>query len=453
MEFGPSAPQPFDTTGALDQVLGDHGRPPFDEDCLTLNVWTPAADGASRPVLVWIHGGGFISGSGSLPIYQGDGFAKSGDLVVVTINYRIGALGFLASERSEESNFWLTDQTAALRWVHDNAASFGGDPDRITVAGESGGAFSAAALAIQPATAPLIKRVILQSAPLGIHLPSRDEALETTGMLLELAGSDGVDDLAELPADLFVGLTLALMPRIAKFGHWVTPFVPIIDGVSLREHPLEAIMSGAAGDIDVLIGWNADEATFAFARRPDLPQVTREQVEGRLAERFPDEASLAYAEYAGGADHEKTPLNVMIEVLTDELFRQPGLEVADARAAHAPVWAYQFAFASPAHGGKLGATHCLELPFTFANWHRWTHSPFIDGIDASDFEKLGGEMHEAWIAFITTGDPNTGNIPPWPAYGPERDVMVFDRASSVATDPLRERRELHARPGHIMRNR
>jgi para-nitrobenzyl esterase len=129
------------------------------------------------------------------------------------------------------------------------------------------------------------------------------------------------------------------------------------------------------------------------------------------------------------------------------------MELADARAAHAPVRAYQFAFTSPAHGGKLGATHCLELPFTFANWDRWAHAPFVDGIDIADFEKLGREMHDAWIGFIRSGDPNTGDIPPWPVYGPERDVMVFDRASSVATDPLRERRELHARPGHIMRNR
>ncbi len=152
--------------------------------------------------------------------------------------------------------------------MHENAESFGGDPENITVAGESGGAISAAALAVQPATAPLIKRIILQSAPLGIHLPSRDEALETTRMLLEVSGTETVEQLAALPADHFVGLTFALMPRVAKFGYWVTPFVPIIDGVSLRQHPLDAIMSGAAGDIDVLIGWNGDEASFAFARRP-----------------------------------------------------------------------------------------------------------------------------------------------------------------------------------------
>ncbi len=108
----------------------------------------------------------------------------------------------------------------------------------------------------------------------------------------------------------------------------------------------------------------------------------------------------------------------MTEVLTDELFRQPGMELADARAGHAPVRAYQFAFASPAHGGKLGATHCLELPFTFANWDRWAHAPFVDGIDTADFEKLGREMHDAWIGFIRTGDPNTGDIPSWPRTGP-----------------------------------
>ncbi|MEJ8645900.1 carboxylesterase family protein [Streptomyces sp. MS1.HAVA.3] len=147
---------------------------PFDEDCLTLNVWAPAIDGARRPVLVWIHGGGFVSGSGSLPGYSGETFARDGDLVVVSINYRIGPLGYLYTDEGDEGgNHWLTDQLAALRWVKENIASFGGDPDRITVAGQSGGAVSTAALAGHPQAQGLIRRVILQSPPFGLDLPTR----------------------------------------------------------------------------------------------------------------------------------------------------------------------------------------------------------------------------------------------------------------------------------------
>jgi para-nitrobenzyl esterase len=160
-----------------DPVMGGHGSPPFDDDCLTLNVWTPAADDGRRPVLVWIHGGGFVSGSGSLPNYSGEAFARDGDMVVVSVNYRIGPLGYLyfgaegedTREDDAPGNFWLTDQLAALWWVRDNIARFGGDPRSVTVAGQSGGAMSTAALAGHPEAEGLFQRVILQSPPLGLH--------------------------------------------------------------------------------------------------------------------------------------------------------------------------------------------------------------------------------------------------------------------------------------------
>lgn len=166
-QYGPSAPQPWMPGGS--PVIGTHGDPPFAEDRLTLNLWTPGLDDARRPVLVWIHGGGFLTGSGNMPAYATDTFARDGDLVGISINYRLGPLGFLAGAGDE--NVWLTDQVASLQWIAGNVEAFGGDQDRITLAGQSGGAFSIAALAKHPGARDLFHRGILQSPPLGLELP------------------------------------------------------------------------------------------------------------------------------------------------------------------------------------------------------------------------------------------------------------------------------------------
>lgn len=462
--FGASAPQPFDPTGSYDRVLGNHGTPPFDEDCLTLNVWTPATDSERRPVLVWIHGGGFVSGSGSLPVYHGDTFARNGDTVVVSINYRIGVFGFFLAESGDNGNLWLSDQSTALKWVHENIALFGGDPDNITVAGESGGAFSAATLAIQADTSPLIKRVILQSPPLGLKLDSIDDARRGTAQLFKAAGldDDDVSSLRNMPWESVLGLSFQRFEMATRFGHWTTPFLPIIDGVSLLEHPLDTLINGGASDIDVLIGWNVDEASFSFALNPELQDVSKERVEERLAERF--DATLlptAYEAYAGEERIAKNPLGVLVDVISDELFRQPALELADARAASNPAWSYQFSFKSPAHGGRLGATHCLELPFTFNNLASWQHAPFVEGIDVDEFNALSGAMHAAWISFIRTGNPNGAGesgssgteLPVWQPHGEDRTSQVYGTQIESVRDPLSLWRQLHATAGRKMRHR
>ena len=224
---GPSAPQHY-VEGA-DPILGGHGFPPFDEDCLTLNIWTPAADSAARPVLIWIHGGGFVSGSATLPIYSGETFARDGDLVVVTINYRLGALGFLyfGSEHggsdTEPGNYWLTDHVAALQWVRDNIAAFGGDPSNITIGGQSGGAFSAAALAAHPQSNTLFHRAILQSTPLGFHLPNRTESQRITAMYLDIVGVKNLDELRQVPWTRLIEAWPEMFGRSDRWGHLPVP--------------------------------------------------------------------------------------------------------------------------------------------------------------------------------------------------------------------------------------
>ncbi|WP_175439170.1 carboxylesterase/lipase family protein [Streptomyces vilmorinianum] len=447
---GPSAPQMSVEGG--DPVLGGHGAPPFDDDCLTLNVWTPAAAGAARPVLVWIHGGGFVSGSGSLPLYSGETFARDGDLVVVSVNYRIGPLGYLypgEKDGDPAGNFWLTDQLAALRWVKENIAAFGGDPDLVTVAGQSGGAVSTAALAGHPEARELFRRVILQSPPFGLRLPTPAEYQERTEAYLDIAGVDSVEQLRALPWQLLIGAGGGLFAKTMRWGYWPTPFLPVVDDITLSRHPAQTLLHGAATDIDVLIGWTREEATFGFALDEAHAAATKEQVVARLADTFGDDgAAEAYAAYARSRPGAR-PADVLMDLISDELFRVPCLELAEARAALGrPVWAYQFDLPTPAYEGRLGAAHCLELPFVFDNFDAWSHAPFLAGLDPRVRDGLARTMHRAWIAFIRTGDPNHPEMPAWERYDQRtRTTMRFDSVVGAVGDLAGPVRRLYAARG------
>ncbi|MFF4294464.1 carboxylesterase/lipase family protein [Streptomyces vinaceus] len=441
---GPSAPQMYREGG--DPVLGGHGSPPFDEDCLTLNVWTPATDDARRPVLVWIHGGGFVSGSGSLPGYGGASFARDGDLVFVGINYRIGPLGYFSpDEDAEAANPWLSDQLAALHWVRDNIASFGGDPGNITVAGQSGGAVSTAALAGHPQAEGLIRRVILQSPPFGLDLPDPDTYRERTAVFRELAGAKTAQELRDLPWPALIGATGGLFARTTRWGYWPTPFLPVVDGVTLARHPVEALLHGSAAGVDVMIGWTREEANFGFALDEGYAGATREQVTDRIEQTFGAEAAPGvYAAYEAARPGAR-PADVLMDLITDELFRVPSVGLAEARAdSEHPVWAFQFDLQAAAYDGRLGAAHCLELPFVFDNFEQWSHAPFLDGLTPAVRDGLARTMHRAWIAFVRTGDPNHPGMPQWPPYDARtRTAMRFDAAVTALDDLAGASRRLH----------
>ncbi|MGW6710730.1 carboxylesterase/lipase family protein [Streptomyces sp. NPDC054956] len=447
---GPSAPQLYMEGG--DPVLGGHGSPPFDEDCLTLDIWTPAVDDARRPVLLWIHGGGFVSGSGSLPVYSGATFARDGDLVVVSINYRIGPLGYLYTGPEDgpggpDANHWLTDQLAALRWVRENIAAFGGDPDTITVAGQSGGAVSTAALAGLPETQGLIRRVILMSPPFGLDLPGPDAYLERTSAFMELAGVKTPAELRAVPWPDLIGATGGLFALTTRWGYWPTPFLPVVDGVTLPRHPAEALLHGAAAGIEVMIGWTREEANFGFALNEAYAEADRDRVTARIAETFGAEAAPeAYAAYERARPGAR-PADVLMDLITDELFRVPALRLAEARAeADHPVWAYQFDLPAAAYEGRLGAAHCLELPFAFANFDQWAHAPLTAGLDPAVRDGLAHTLHGAWIAFARTGDPNHPDMPTWNPYEKDtRTTMRFDSVVTALTDLAGDSLRLHER--------
>lgn len=403
---GPSAPQPY--APVVHPILGDHGRPPFGEDCLTLNVWTPGIDDKRRPVLVWIHGGGFLTGSGSLPVYAGDTFARNGDLVVVSISYRLGPLGYLHG--AGDANVWLSDQLAALRWIREHIALFGGDPAGITVAGQSGGAFSTAALTDH---GDLFQRAVLQSPPLGVPLPTPEEALDRTSALLDAVRVADVEALRAVPWERLIEGTVSVVQRFRRWGSWPLAFLPVLDGQVLRRHPADSL---AEADVDVVAGWTKDEATFAFGLDDDVRNATESRVRTWIAEEFGSEAD------ADGL--RARPGDVMMNVFADEAFRAPLLDAVARRSASGrSSWTYRFDLASPAYGGRLGATHCLELPFTFGNTDRWSHAPMMEGIDPPTLRRMTEAMHGAWISFARTGNPNHLGLPQWDTYPA---VMQFD---------------------------
>ncbi|MGW2020318.1 carboxylesterase/lipase family protein [Streptomyces sp. NPDC001927] len=427
--YGPSAPQ---AVRVGDPILGGHGFPPFDEDCLTLNVWTPGTDDARRPVLVWIHGGAFISGSGTMPTYSGETFARNGDVVVVNLNYRLGPLGLLSCSSSSDDgsthhNVWLTDQLAALRWVHENIAAFGGDPDNVTVAGQSAGAVSTAALAGHAGDGRLFRRAILQSVPLAMPLATPAESLARTAAYLEIVGAKDVDELRTVPWPRLVEATAGLLAATAEWGRWTAPFMPVLDGSTASRQPVDNLLDGPGADIDVLIGWTREEAAFSFALGEPYSSTTKEQVLRRARDTFGDGAAEAYAAYEAARPGAR-PIDVLIDLTTDELFRKPTLAFAEARAARGrPVWTYEFAFPTPAHDGRLGAPHCLDLPFVFDNLATWSHAPFMEGMDTRTGAGLARTMHQAWISFIRTGDPNHPAMPHWDRYDQQsRTTLQFD---------------------------
>jgi carboxylesterase type B len=409
--YGESAAQPWLPSGS--PVMGSHGEPPFGEDCLTLNIWTPGADDRRRPVLVWIHGGGFLTGSGNMARYAADMFARNGDLVAISVNYRLGPLGYLSGLGDE--NVWLSDQVAALRWIAANVAAFGGDPAQITLAGQSGGALSIAALAQHPDSRGLFQRAILQSPPAGVEVQTPDQALARTRSLARHLGHQDVAALRDEPWERLIRGTVGVLGEYAAFGEWSLAYHPVLDDATMPRHPFAEL---AQADVDILIGWTADEATFAFGLDPRYATATREQVIAWAAGRFGDRAEAMY-----GATGETAPGAAMIRIATDMIFRTGVLRLADQRAGTRPVYVYRFDVTSPLRGGVLGATHCLDLPFTFANMSRWSGAPFVAGLDESITARVSAFLHEAWIQFARTGKP----APVWQRYTPQdHAVLVVD---------------------------
>ncbi|HWO22257.1 MAG TPA: carboxylesterase family protein [Kofleriaceae bacterium] len=450
--FGAVAEQSRDPRSAM--LSGFTDKIAMSEDCLVLNVLSPAADDARRPVLVWIHGGAFVMGSGSQPLYNGSSFVTRHDLVVVTFNYRLGLLGLLhlgdlaPADQGYRGNVTLLDQIAALRWVRENIAAFGGDPARVTVMGESAGAIAIGTLLGAPAAKGLFDRAILQSGASGLRPHDRADATAfARSVLAELGiGEERLaDGLAGALADVPIERLIAVQERLLG-TRGIGAFTPFVDGELLPRSPTDAVQDGQGVHVPTLIGSNRDEWTLFDVL---LGPAALEASKAHLIDRLGDDAARIHAAYqaayqraiaaqtpAVGAARTRPPdTAAWIDLLGDVGLRVPALRLAEAQARHAPVWMYRFDWESPAFGGRFGATHALELPFVW-NQLGLPIASFLLGPDAAGARELALQLHDAWAAFIRGGEPAAAGLPAWPRFEPpRRATMLIDRQSRVADDP------------------
>jgi para-nitrobenzyl esterase len=415
---------------------------PQNEDCLFLNVYTPRADGGRRPVLFWIHGGGFTTGSGSQAIYDGARLARRGDVVVVTIHYRLGALGFLAPRAAELSldgatdNAGLLDQVAALAWVHENIARFGGDPGQVTIFGESAGGMSVSTLLATPAARGLFHRAIAQSGSAQATQDGEKAARVTHQVVAEL----GLDRaraaaLRDIPAADLVAAQIRATEKLQRDMFLV--FAPVVDPATVPVAPARAVADGAAAAIPLMTGTTLDEwrlFTFAAPGHRSLDaDVLRKRIAHRLRLIGRGDVDEMLALYRAGRP-KAAPWELFDAIETDRHFRVPAIRLAEAQRRHQPeTYLYLFAWPSPAARGLLGACHAIELPFVFGT----LDAPHMQRFSGSGpaAEALSLRTMDSWIAFAREGRPShDGNA--WPAYGEtHRHTMVLDADSSLASDP------------------
>jgi para-nitrobenzyl esterase len=414
-----------------------------DEDCLFLNVYTPKADDGHRPVMVWIHGGAYTIGSGDM--YDGAALARRGDVVVVTLNYRLGVFGFLALDHLDASlagsgNNGIRDQIAALRWVRDNISSFGGDADNVTIFGESAGGGSVGALLGASEAEGLYHKAIIQSGPVAIAPPYKPE-LTTDALLVALGEPEGgidafrgADPTRLIQAQTDIGaIDLLGRDRDHAIDGSGAGLRPSVDGVVVHNSPAQIVSARGDANVPLLIGTNEDEGTLFTMLLPT--DLSDEEVMAALPETCTDPVALAEA-YAARTNDRR----LLLDLMTDAIFLIPSLRLADAQAATAaPVWVYLFTWKTPVFGGLLGATHALEIPFVW------------DLIDTAEWQLFVGEeppralvtgMQDAWLAFARTGDPSTPGHP-WPRYSTaRRSTMEFGDEIRVVEDPSKNMRDV-----------
>lgn len=439
---------------ALQRLAGAAEPIPSSEQCLSLNVWSPVpaiqpglATGALLPVMVWVHGGANVSGASLQPIYDGQHFARSG-VVCVTLNYRLGVFGFLelgdvlgASYRGSGNNA-LRDQLLALRWVRDNIAAFGGDPQRVTIAGQSAGAKDVAALVASPAARGLFHRFILESGG-GRTVVSTEQAHEVAWRYVELLGLSRrrASGLLELDTERLIEAQHALMID-PSYGY---PLRPVVDGRLLPAMPETAIALGGAAHIPLLLGTNRDESRLTLTKEAASRPLAGHDLSNMDPETF-ERMLMRYDASAGMPPRDDVSMTapdlaeIRWRALTAEEYWIPSVRVAEAQSgAGGAVWMYRFDKAASSGPFEGRAAHVSELPYVWNNPDDPELAPLIAGFDAA----LAARMHAAWVAFIAGDAPAAEGLPEWPSYdGQTRTTMILDTRSRLENDPARAERQL-----------
>lgn len=397
------------------------------EDCLSLNVWTPAVGKGARPVMVWIHGGGFSTGTAAEPDYEGSNLARENDVVVVSVSHRLNVFGYLdvsaaGPQYAQSGNAGMLDLVLALEWVRENVSALGGDPSNVTIFGQSGGGYKVSILMAMPAAKGLFHKAIVMSGP-GLKAGTRATGAQTAAAVTAKLGltTRDIDKLQTLPTGELLAASAA------------APLRPIVDGASLRRDPFDPDAPPQAANIPLLIGATADEATSFLLADPKFATLTEDDLRQRAtALTSADRVDQALAIYKQAAPDDP-PSYRLVSLMTDQSMVSGSIKLAERKLAQpAPVYMYKVAWRSPGLDGRLRAAHGVDLPLAFDNVGA---SPGLTGTGPGA-RAVAKQMSRAFAAFARKGTPATADLPVWPTYTVEqRQTMIFDVPPRVESDP------------------
>jgi len=439
-EFGPRTIAPVG--GEPEEMLSVDPREKQGEDCLVLNLWTPAPSGR-RPVMVWFHGGGFASGSASYSIYDGRELARKHDVVAIGVNHRLNVFGYLylaefGGKWAQASNAGMLDAVRALEWIKENIARFGGDPNNVTIFGQSGGAGKVSTLMAMPAAKGLFHRAIAQSGAALAGTP-KAQAIRTTETLLQRLNvtTDQLDRLQTMPTEQLLAAIAARGGRDAGPAGAGLNFGPVVDGSTLVHDPFTPGAPAESASVPFLTGTTATEVTF-FTPSTQLGPIDDATLKTRVKSLLnvddakADEVIALYKRNQPGRDN----IDLFLRMSTDNSFFRSGVEQqAERKSAQggAPVYMYRFEYYSPVSQGRLKAMHCMEIPFVFD----YLEGGKVYTGTSPAAQKVADEMSAAWVAFAKSGNPSHGGIPKWTAWDAnQRATMVFGAgAAKLTADP------------------
>ena len=444
LAYGPRAPQ-NERPSKLPHLAWIRDTRAHGEDCLVLNVYAPAADdGGKRPVMVYVHGGGYVSGSGSAPGIEGSNLARRGGVVVVTLNHRLNLfghlhLGHLDARYADSGNVGMLDIVCALRWVQRNIRAFGGDSTNVTVFGQSGGASKVAVLMHMPAAQGLFHKAIIQSASSLLRLATPEAAERNSHHFLAQLGCAGSDfgQLLEMPAERL----LKAMPAAVAAAGQIDNYRPVVDARNIASHPFDPAASAMNTHVPLMIGWCETELRFTYSLSPEIYGMSMSQACDRVARLLgvsPGEANALLALY-GETRPLDSPGDLFALIHSDHQYRRSVTRAAELKAAQAgaPVYMYELTWRTPVLDGLLRTPHTLCIPFAFGNCDV---AAGITGTGADRYP-LEEAVMGAWVAFARHGDPNHARLPRWePFDATERSTMVFDTPCAMVRDPAPEER-------------
>ena len=436
--------------GEPEEMLPSDPREAQSEDCLVLNIWTPKTGSGRRPVMVWFHGGGFASGSGSYSIYSGQELARKHDVVAITVNHRLNIFGYLylagyGGKWANSSNVGMLDNVRALEWIKENIAAFGGDPGNVTIFGQSGGAGKVSTLMAMPAAKGLFHRAIAESGAALTATP-KEQAMKTTEQVLARLSIKS-DQLDQLQTKSMQEILDVIRPpaggRGGGPGGGGFNFGPVLDGTSLPANQFDPTAPAISASVPFLTGTTATETTF-FQPDARLHQIDDAELKNRVktlvrgSDADAEKIIALYRKNQPGRDN----IDLFLRMDTDNSFFRQGVETqAERKAAQrgAPVYVYRFEYYSPVRDGRLKAMHCMEIPFVFDNLEA---GKIYTGTSPAA-QKIADQMSAAWVAFARTGNPSHKGIPQWkPFNADERPTMVFGAGTEarLVNDPGHEER-------------